>query len=158
MPSTVQPLYGSVQNITITLANLADAAARQSVSVDNAVNLFLDAMVSIAIQLAAGAPAGDKKIEVYAYGSVDGSTFTDNASGSDAAITLRVPTNLQLLGTIECPDAGGLTYKGIFPSVATAFNGLLPYKWGIVIVNRTGLAFAATGHTTQYRGINAINA
>lgn len=155
--ATVQPLFGSLQNLTITLASLGSGGARESAAVENALALLLDAMVQIAIQLAAGTPTGDKKIEVYAYGSVNGTTYTDNATGADAAITLRTPTNLQLLGTIECPDGGGLTYRGIFPSIATAFNGLLPYKWGIVVVNKTGLAFAASGHSAQYRGINATN-
>ena len=157
MASTVQPLYGSLQTLTITLAALANLAARESSAADNASGLFLDAMVQLAIQLAAGTPTGDKKIEVYAYASVNGTNYTDNATGSDAAITLRSPTNLQLLGTIECPDAGGLTYRGVFPSIATAFNGILPYKWGIVVVNKTGLAFAASGHSAQYRGVNAQN-
>lgn len=157
MASTVQPLYGSLQNLTLTLAALAADAGRESDAVDNSTGLFLDAMVQLAITLAAGTPSGDKKIEVYAYGSVSGSVYTDNATGSDSAITLRSPTNLQLLGTIECPDGGGLTYRGVFSSIATAFNGILPYKWGIVVVNKTGLAFAASGHSAQFRGINAQN-
>lgn len=153
--ATTKFLLGSTTGITITIASLANGSARESTAIDNTSNLFLDALLYLAIQLAAGAPASDKRINVYVYGSADGTNYTDNATGSDAAITPRSPSNLILLGSIETPDSGGLTYKGVLGSVAAAFAGVLPPKWGIVIENKTGLAFAASGHTTQYRGLQA---
>lgn len=142
--------------MTISLASLASSATagRESTVVDNTTNKFIDALVYVQCKLATGTPANDKAISVYAYGSEDGSNYTDNATGSDAALTQRSPTNLILLGKIECPDSGQLTYKGVF-SVAQAFGGFLPRKWGIVIRNYTGLALDSTGgnHAVTYTGI-----
>jgi hypothetical protein len=149
--------YASSANFTITLASLASSATagRESSAVDNTSNLYLDAIVQVKVALQAGSPANDKKVYVYVYGSEDGSTYTDNATGSDAAITLRVPPNARLLGVIECPDSGALTYESQPWLVAQAFGGLLPRKWGIIVRNYTGLTPSATesDHSYKYTGI-----
>lgn len=150
-----QITYSSTANITITVGGLASASARQSAFIDNSSNRYLDAEVYLALQLVAGTPSLDRAIYVWFYGSADGTNYTDNASGSDATITLRTPTNLRGPFIISTPDAGGLVYKAVIGSVASFFGGILPVRWGIVIENRTGLAFNATegNHTKQYRGI-----
>jgi hypothetical protein len=149
--------YGTSAGITCTLASLASSAtaARESTAVDNTTNLYVDALVYVACALQAGSPANDKAIYIYAYGSEDGTNYTDNATGSDAAVTTRVPSNLRLIGVISCPDSGALTYKGGPWNVAPAFGGILPRKWGIVIRNYTGVTFSATegDHTKSYTGI-----
>jgi hypothetical protein len=160
MASTVKSLFGGTTAITCTLASLASGSARESTAIDNTSNLYIDAALQLAFKLQAGAPSGDKVINVYVYGSVDGTNYSDNATGADAAVTLRSPTNLIPVLSIQCPDAGALTYKDIVASVAAAFpGGILPPKWGIVIENKTGVAFSATegDHTKQYRGIHAQN-
>jgi hypothetical protein len=88
---------------------------------------------------------------VYAYSSVDGTNYSDNATGSDAAVTLRDPTNLRLIGVIATPDAGALTYRAAAMSVAQAFGGMVPPKWGIVVRNVTGQPFTAC--TARYRSL-----
>ena len=147
--------YGTVSDITITLASLATASARQSLVVDNTSDKFEDAEVYLALKLQTGSPASDKSIYIYAYGSANGTDYTDNASGSDAAITLRVPTNLRHIASIATPDSGALTYKIVIGSVAAAFGNWLPPKWGIVVQNVTNITFDATegNHTKKYRGI-----
>lgn len=147
--------FGASTAITITLASLASASARQSAVVDNASNLFLDVMVNLSVKLASGSPGGERTVYVYVYGSEDGTNYTDNATGSDAAITMRSPTNLRPLGIINTPDSGALTYKSGPMSVAAAFGGVIPRKWGIVVVNNTGLALSATegDHTKTYTGV-----
>lgn len=149
--------YGTSTAITITLASLASSAtaSRESTAIDNGTNLFVDALLYVAVKLQAGTPANDKAIYVYGYGSEDGTNYTDNATGSDAALTQRVPTNLRLIGVIAAPDAGGLTYKGVY-TVAQAFGGVLPRKWGIVIQNYTNVTLSATGgdHAVTYTGIH----
>ena len=147
--------YGAAdQAITITLLSLAQAACRGSAAIDNTTNKFKDAIVYLGIPILTGTPASDKVINVYAYGSEDGTNYDDNALGTDAAITLRVPTNLKLLGQIATPDGGALTYKKTF-RVAWAFDGVLPPKWGIAVENRTNLAFNATEANIikLYRGV-----
>lgn len=119
---------------------------------DNGTNKYLDALVEVIFELATGTPASDKAVYIYAYGSEDGTDFTDNATGTDAALTLRSPTNLRLIGVINTPDAGGLAYKWV-GTVAQAFGGILPRKWGLVVDNKTGVAAETTGCSASYTGI-----
>ena len=150
--------YGTSTAITCTLASLASSAtgARESTAVDNTSNLYIDALVYVATKLQAGSPANDKAVYVFAYGSEDGTNYTDNATGSDAAVTMRDPSNLRLLGVIGVPDSGGLTYKGGPWSVAQIFGGIMPRKWGIVVRNYTGVALSATenDHAKTYTGVH----
>ena len=150
--------FGTSTAFTLTLASLASSstAGRESTAVDNTSNLFVDALVRLQCKLQTGSPANDKAIYVYAYGSEDGTNYTDPATGSDAAITLRAPTNLRLIGVISTPDSGGLTYKGGPFSVAQAFGGVLPRKWGIVVQNYSGVTLSATegDHAYTYTGIH----
>ena len=157
--SVIKKEYGASTAITITLASLAhsDNAGRESDAVDNGTNKFIDAFVQVAIKLAAGTPSADKAVYVYAYGSEDGTTFTDNATGADAAITLTDPPNMKLIGVIRCPSAGALTYESQPMSVAKAFDWILPRKWGIVVRNNTNVAFDTTGHAAKYSGIYFTN-
>jgi hypothetical protein len=142
---------------TVTLASLASSATvgRESTVVDNSTTRFLDALVQLSIKLQAGTPAGAKAVFIYVYGSEDGTRYPDPVTGADAAITLRVPTNLRRLGFIACPDAGGLTYHSSPMSVAAAFGGVMPRKWGIVVRNETAVAFSATegDHIKKYSGV-----
>ena len=136
--------YATSTAMTITLASLATGSARESDAVDNTSNKYLDALVYLAIPLQTGSPGSDKLINVYVYGSEDGTNYTDNATGSNAALTLRSPTNLKQVEAIFTPDSGALTYKSNPISIAKAFGGVLPRKWGIVVENRTNLTFNAT--------------
>lgn len=141
--------------ITITLNSLASAvgSARESLYVDNGTNKYLDALVYVACELVTGTPASDKVSNVYAYGSEDGTNYTDNATGADTTLTMRSPTNLRLIGVIAMPDSGGLQYKGGPFGIAHAFGGNLPRRWGIVVENRTSLAFESSGCSASFTGI-----
>jgi hypothetical protein len=146
--------YGSSTAITATgLASLAEGSAYALAAVDNQSDKFLDVIVNAVIKLQTGTPASEKAVYVLAYFSEDGSQYTDNATGSAGAITLRSPTNLAYLATIACPDAGGLSYDKTF-TVAAACGGWIPRKWGLVFLNKTNIAFSATGgdFTVTYTG------
>lgn len=147
--------FGASTAITCSLASKATTTARESTAVDNASNLFIDVLVYLAIKLQTGTPSSEKAVYVYVYGSEDGTNYTDNATGSDANITLRAPSNLRPLGVIATPDAGGLTYKSGPMSLAAAFGGVIPRKWGIVVLNSTGVTFSATegDHAKSYTGV-----
>jgi len=153
--------YGAAsQAITCTLASLANGSARECTAVDNGTNKFLDALLYLALKLATGTPASDKALYVWFYSSEDGTNYSDNATGSDAGVTLRSPNNFRGPFMIQTPDSGALTYKQVIPSVAAFFGGVLPPKWGFVIENKTGLALDATegNHTKEYRGVYATSA
>jgi hypothetical protein len=147
--------FGSSTAITCSLASKTSGSSRESTAIDNTSNLFLDVLVYLAVKLQTGTPAGDKAVYVYVYGSEDGTNYTDNATGSDANITLRQPTNLRPLGVISTPDSGGLTYKSGPMSLAAAFGGVIPRKWGIVVLNSTGVTLSATegDHAKSYTGV-----
>jgi len=151
--------YGTdAQAITCTLASLASAAAREATVIDNTTNKWLDAYVQVAVKTGAGAPAGQKAVNVYCYGTVDTATptYPDAVTGADAGITLVSPTELTLLGVIYTPSAS-TTYKGQVWSVAKALGIYLPEKWGIVIENQVGQTLDATegNHKKIYQGLYA---
>ncbi len=150
----IKSKYGAATAITITAGTLASSntAGQSSTAIDNTTDLFIDALVEVAPTLSATAPANDKNVYVYAYGSVDGTNYTDAISGTDAAYTFRVPTHLRLIGVIPTAAASA-AYRSMPMSVAAAFGGVLPPKWGIVIKNYTGSAF--TAFSAQYRGVLA---
>jgi len=145
----------SNQAITCTLASLANNAARQATEVDNATNLFLDALVFLKVKTGASGVTASGAVYIYAYATVDGGTTrTENAGATDAAITLTVPTNARLVGIVNAV-AVAVTYLGGPFSVAAAFGGTLPEKWGLIIENRTGGALDATeaNHAKIYQGV-----
>ena len=149
--------YSTETTLTITLASLTSSATagRESFQVNNTSNNYLDAMVYLEIPtLATTTSANDKAIYVYAYGGVSGDDFTDTATGSDAAITLKTPTNLKLIQVISTPDTS-TTYKAMIGSVANSFGGNLPPNWGIVVQNFSALTFNATENnfTKYYVGV-----
>jgi len=153
----IKQKFGTSTAVTITLASLASSATggRESTAIDNTTNLYLDALVYCQIKLQAGSPGSDLSIYVYGYSSEDGTNYQDPVTGSDAAITLKDPTNLRIIGVIPTPDSGGLTYKAVF-QVAHAFGGQMPRKWGIVVRNYTNVTLSATGgdHVISYTGIH----
>lgn len=147
--------YGTSTDINITLASLANSSTRQSNFIDNNTARFLDAQVSLNLQLLAGTPSGDQAIYIWFYGSEDGTNYSDNATGTDSPLTMRLPTNLRGPFILSTPDAGGIVYKAVIGSVASFFGGILPRRWGIAVENRSGLGFNATetNHQKSYTGI-----
>jgi hypothetical protein len=155
--SNIQTAYGSAgQAITCTLTSLANNGARQSTAIDNTSNLYLDALVFLTIKSNSASVSSTGSVAVYAYGTVDGSSYSDGASGSDGSITLTVPPNMRLIGVINMVADSTTYYGGPF-SVAAAFGGVLPEKWGIVVVNSSGAAFDASTASAEYQGVYATS-
>jgi hypothetical protein len=153
----VKLAYGTSTSITCTLASLSSSATagRECTAVDNTSNLYPNALLRIHFKLATGTPGSDKAAYVFLYGSEDGTNYTDNATGSDAAITFRLPTNMPLGGVILCPDSGALTYKSNPIAIAATFNHVMPRKWGFALRNYTGVAGDSTegNHVKAYSGV-----
>lgn len=158
MASTIEQLYGSSgQTITITLASLGSTSARESASIDNTTNLFLDALVMLKLKTGAGSIGTDPWAYIYVYGTVDGgTTWPDPATGTDAAITLGKNTRARLLGAVNLA-ATATTYKGGPWSVAAAYGGAMPQMWSIAVLNNCGVALDSTAgnHAALYQGIKA---
>lgn len=144
--------------ITCTITSLTTTSARQSTAVDNSTNLYLDALVTATIKSGASSTTATGTAVLYAYGTVDGgTTYTEGATGSDAAITLTSPTNARIIGIINIV-ANSTTYTGGPFSVAAAFGGILPQKWGIIVLNSSGGTFDASTASVEYQGVNLTNA
>ena len=145
--SAIKLAYGTSTPFTITLASLANGATsgQESTVVDNTSDLYMDASAQVIVTISSGTPANDKAAYVYAYGS-DGSTnYSGGATGSNAAINLAAPTAMRLIGVIPMPTAAtAVTYQGQPMSVAAAFGGIMPRKWGIVVRNYSGLSLTSS--------------
>lgn len=150
--------YGTSTAITCTLGGLASSATvgRGCVAVDNTANLFVDCMLTVRVKTSASALANDFSCYVYLYGSEDGTLYSGDGVtyGTDASVTVAVPSNLKGPYVIACPGTA-VQYTLVVGSVASAFGGILPRKWGFVLVNYTGQALDATEGNFQksYTGI-----
>lgn len=151
--------YGTATAITITAGSLASAANRSSTAVTTTTTTNITAiMLEVSVLTTATAPAGNKQVIVYGYKSTDGTNYNgasstvDNVDGTDKALTaIGSPSNLVFLGTLQLNQgAVAATIKQEFE--VTGSFGVIPPKWGIVLVNDAGTALGATV-TAQYREV-----
>ena len=158
--ASVKLAFGSVTSMTVTnLHSLASSttAGWQSAVVDNSSDLYLDAHVQIILDFANTAPANSKGVYVFAYSALE-TSYTNPASGSEGSITLLdVTANAQALRQI-----GFIPYttqdeivESANMSVAAGFGGILPIKWGIVLMNHSGAALHSSGNTVKWAGVYA---
>lgn len=157
--STLKTQYGSGnQAISVTIDGLANDAKRESVAVDNSTNCFLDALVHVTIATnTASDSTGDKSVYIYAYGTADGgAAYSGNASGSDAVFGTDPQQlgNCRLIGVVYAPTQNRI-YKSDLMSVASAFGGTLPQRWGIIVHNKTGQTLKTSDCSAVYQGLCA---
>lgn len=150
--AVVKELLGAVANFTLTLASLANSTVgvgRQSTLIDNTTDLYLSALIALNIKVGTTPTAGGL-IYVYLIRSNNDATpiADDNAGVSDAGITV---VNATPLGVIRVLDATtGANYREIFD---TSQLGPLGAKWGIAIVNSSGVALNASEGVYSWRGV-----
>jgi hypothetical protein len=152
MAGNILQKYGtSNQSITCTITSLANNGQRGSAAIDNSTNLFLDALVFVKVKTSTSSATGT--VNVYAYGTADGgTTYSDGVTGTDAGQTLTVPPNVRLIGVINAV-ANTTTYSAGPFSVASAFGGVMPDHWGIVVENKTGATLDASVGSSWYQGV-----
>lgn len=153
--ATASMNYAAAGTVTITLTSLADGSWRQSTAVDNTTNKYMDALLGGSIQTGTS-PTADALIEVYLYASYDGTNYTGGASGTDSAYTADGEETLFKLAQVIIVDATSDQDYVFGPiSVAQAFGGAMPSKWGVVIKNGSGAALNATGtnNEVQFLGV-----
>ena len=158
--TTLSINYASAATVTLTLTSLGDGSWRQSTVVDNQSNLFVDASLGGSVQTGTN-PTVDTTIDIYLYGSYDGTNFTGGASGSDAAYTPDGEETLFVrIKTIVVDATSDQDYVWGPVSVRDAFGGHMPREWGVVVENNTGATLNATGtnNETQFTGIKYTNA
>lgn len=134
--------YGTATAITVTASTLANAAARQSTAVTSGVtNNTADYRVYVKAT-PNGAPTGNHKaVYIWVVTSENGTDYTGNATGSDAAITLDSP-NQFAFGTAIALSATS-SARGASFSLKAACGGSIPAKWAIVVENQCGVALSA---------------
>lgn len=146
MPNEIQAKFDAVANFTITLASLANNAARQSTMITNTLQRPA-ALIYLRIQSGGSAPTAGAIYEVYLLrGDSSGTYRTDGAGASDAAITIE---NAQLIGSIVVTAN---TNKNFYGDFDTWPLGPLGYQWGIAVRNTSGQSLNGTegNHIKEY--------
>ncbi len=158
MASDIKQSYQAAQTLTTTnLQSLGSSATAgwQSDVVDNTSNLFDDALVQVVVDFANTSPANNKAVYVYAYSGLE-TTYTNPCTGTEGTLTVpditANPLSIKRIGTIPYTTQDEVAESQVF-SVAAAFGGILPPKWGIAIMNYSGAALASSGNTAKYRGV-----
>lgn len=162
MATTTVNIDQTADTITCATASLADGSWRASTSIDNGTDKFLDAMLGGKVTTGTS-PTANTNIYIYAYGTWDGgTTFTGGISGTDATWSTNASPDTnegivakRLLETIQVTADSDEAYDFGPVSVASAFGGVLPDHWGIVVRNETGVAFNATAgnHAYKFQGV-----
>lgn len=133
--------FGTRTAMTCTLTSLGSGNARESTVVDETSSLAVDEIISVE---ANGSAAGNTGlVDIYVYVEAGASAYTDGATGSDAAFTAANRKNSRYLGSLLMNGTTGV--KGGGWSVAEAFGGVLPRKWGLIFINNSGASLSSTG-------------
>ena len=136
--------YLAPSAVTITLANLASNAARESLLIDNRTLKCDDYALQLSLGVNAGTAAGDElACYIYFAACYDGTNWTEPCTGADAAVVLG--TDRKLFGPWVVPVCnGGTMYDCMVPSIAMIFGGVVPPQWSFVIDNQVNGGLCAT--------------
>lgn len=144
---TATPANQTVTTHTITLASLASdaslVAGRAGTAIDNTTEDAMDAVLGGFITTGTS-PTASRQIEVWVYGSYDGTTYSGDATGTDANLTPSSKMTLKLAQVIPTDATSDKKYSFCAGSVAALFGGVMPRKWGVFVVHNTGVALNAT--------------
>lgn len=145
----IKSAYGAKTTITLTLTSLTNGSGRESTVIDNTSNKFLDALLRFQTN---GQASGTGLVDVYVYAALGDTTYTDAATGTDAAFTAANRRNSPYLFSVQMN--AGTAVQGGLVSVASAFNGTMPDKWGLIVINNSGATLSATAgnHVIEYEG------
>lgn len=144
-----KPTYAAKATITWTGTSLANGSARESTVIDNTTNRYRDARIRIQTK---GQASGTAYIDAYVYTALGDTTYTDGATGSDAAFTAASRLNARYLGSIRMNQTTAVAAELLLSDVFAT----MPDKWGLIIINNSGAALSATGgdHVLEYEGVN----
>jgi hypothetical protein len=156
MTTTFRPEYTTLSP-AITLGNLASLHSRGCEEVDNVTTPEEDAMVQLKFKTGTGTDA-TSKIDVYAWGSLDSSTYPDLVDGSDQLIEPATFTSMKFLFSKACVTASTTYYTGVHSVCAMAGWLYLPPYWGIVVQNYSVSTLSSTAgdHALILRGVHHV--
>jgi hypothetical protein len=150
--------YPAASDLTITLASLASdtnlLTGRESATLDNSANLYLDYLISGKIT-AGTSPTAARSIEVWAVGSWDGTNWPDVFDGTESAETVTSAdikaSVCRLIAAMATAATSDRTYPFGPVSLASAFGGTLPPKVVLFVTHSTGVALNSTAANQQIR-------
>ena len=136
--------YPAASDLTITLASLASdtnlLTGRESATIDNSTNLYLDILVSGKIT-AGTSPTAARSIEVWAVGSWDGTNWPDVFDGTESAETITSAdikaSVCRFVAAMATANTSDRAYHFGPVSLASAFGGTLPPKVVLFITHST---------------------
>jgi hypothetical protein len=133
--------YGTASDATITLASLASdtnlLAGRESASVSNTTDKFLDYLVSGKITTGTS-PTTGRSIQVWAVGSWDGTTNHKNSI-------------CRLVAEMSTDNNSNRQYDFSSVSLREVFQGSIPPSFVFFVTHNTGVALNATAGNHQIR-------
>jgi hypothetical protein len=158
-PAKIGGAAGPTFPFSMSVASLANNAGRQSRPIDNyppqqfgagSGGMYEDALVQLTVRIGSPGVSSLGTVELYAYGGT-GVVFTDVATETDAPF---FAVNAPLLGVFTANSNTMLISVGPI-AVAPAFGGRLPIRWGVALVNKTGVPLDGTEiqHTKQWIGV-----
>jgi hypothetical protein len=155
--ATTQPAYAAAVTHTITLASLASdtnlIAGRQGTVIDNSGSTLVDALVGGKVTTGTS-PTAARVIEVWAFGTYDGTTYSAGAGTTDANFTpTGEKTLMRMLTSIDTTSTSNQTYEWGPVSCAEAFGGIMPPEWGVFVVHNTGVNLNSTGGNHEVKHI-----
>jgi len=150
--------YPAASDLTITLASLGSdtnlLTGRESATIDNSTNLYLDYLISGKIT-AGTSPTAARSIEVWAVGSWDGTNWPDVFDGTESAETITSAdikaSVCRFVAAMATANTSDRTYHFGPISLAAAFGGTLPPKFVLFVTHSTGVALNSTAGNHQIR-------
>jgi hypothetical protein len=152
--STIRSQFGPVTNFAITLDGLASGAGRSSAKVSNQGSRYVDAICQFKVRPWTGSLGDRYAVYFFAWGAADDGSpiYPAGVTGVDEQVYVQVESlPLRQIGSLYV--AGMSTIISPPFSVAQAFGNVLPPVWGVMAVNRSGLAFDTSDNAAFWRGV-----
>lgn len=122
------------------LNSLADDAGALSSAFDNTSGLYLWALFELYIDSFGSAPTAGELVNIYFADSIDGSNYADGAAGSPASDL----NGSHFVFAFSVRNEAG-AQRIMIPNPIV----IPPVKFKVLLVNKTGQTFAASGNTLK---------
>lgn len=167
--ASIKEAFATVDTFTVTnLHSLATSATAgwRSAAVDNTSALMLDYAIQFKIAAVNTAPANSKGLYVFAYSLLDdsgsdyattGATSGGAPDGNEGTLTFPDVTanmqNLRQLAFIPYVGQNTIIISPWIPILGAFGGNSLPPKFGVAVINHSGMTLASSGNTLKGRGI-----